>query len=47
VQFSGEFHHATLLTPEAAPKPLEIYAAEDSHGVDIDKIAICATIKLE
>jgi len=47
VQFSGEFHHATLLTPEAGPKPLEIYAAEDSHGVDIDKIAICATIKLE
>jgi hypothetical protein len=47
VQFSGEFHHATLLTPDGGPKPLEIYPAEDSHGVDIDKIGICATIKLE
>jgi hypothetical protein len=47
VQFSGEFHHATLLTPDGRAKPLEIYPAEDSHGVDIDKIAICATIKLE
>ncbi len=47
VQFSGDFHHATLLTPDGKPKPLEIFTAEGGHGVNIDKIAICATIKLE
>jgi hypothetical protein len=47
VQFLGSFRRATLLTPDGAEKPLEIYASEESHGVDIDKVAACATIKLE
>jgi len=26
---------------------LEIYQAEDGAGVDIDKVSVCATIRLE
>lgn len=47
VQFLGGFNRATLLTPDGAARPLEIYKEEDSRGVDIDKVAVCATIKLE
>jgi hypothetical protein len=46
-QFLGEFRRATLLTPDGAEKKLEIYAAEEAQGVDIDKVAVCASIKLE
>jgi hypothetical protein len=47
VQFVGTFRRATLLTPEGVEKALEIYTSEDTRGVDIDKVAVCATIKLE
>lgn len=48
LQFVGAFHHATLLTPDGAAKPLEIYKAEEeTWGVDIAKVGVCATIKLE
>jgi hypothetical protein len=47
VQFSGNFGHATLLTPDGAEKRLDIYTADETRGVDIDKVAVCATIKLE
>jgi hypothetical protein len=47
VQFLGNFRRATLLTPGGADKPLEIYTSEETRGVDIDKVAVCATIKLE
>jgi hypothetical protein len=42
-----DLKHATLLTPEGAAKPLEVYPTEDGWGVDIDRVAVCATIKLE
>jgi hypothetical protein len=47
VQFAGSFRRATLLTPDGAEKSLEIYTADEARGVDIDKVAVCATIKLE
>jgi hypothetical protein len=45
--FLGNYTRATLLTPDGAEKKLDIYAADDARGVDIDKVGVCATIKLE
>ena len=36
-----------VITPEGKPKPLEVYKTEDGWGVDIDRVVVCATIKLE
>lgn len=48
LQFLGAFRHATLLAPDGAEKPLEIYKVDDdTSGVDIAKVGVCATIKLE
>ena len=47
VHFLGGFQKATLLTPEGASKPLSIYREDDAQGVDIDKVSVCATIRLE
>ena len=45
--FLGEYSHATLITPEGVEKPLEIYRTTKGKGVDIDKVAVCATVRLE
>ena len=45
--FLGNFQRATLLTPDGAAKPLEIYAADEGSGVDLDKVNVCATLRLE
>jgi hypothetical protein len=47
VHFLGDFTRATLLLPDGAAKPLNIYREEDTRGVDIDKVSVVATIKLE
>jgi hypothetical protein len=47
VHLLGEFHHATLYTPEGGERALEVYKAEEGSGVDIDKIAVCATLRLD
>jgi hypothetical protein len=47
VHFVGGYKHATLLTPEGAERALEVYAVEEGSGVDIDKVAVCATLRLE
>jgi hypothetical protein len=47
VHFMGKFSRATLLTPEGSEKKLEIYPTEDGGGVDLDKVAVCATVRLE
>lgn len=47
VHFLGNYKHATLLTPEGTEKTLDIYSTEEGLGVDIDKVAVCATIRLE
>ena len=47
MHYLGEFKHATLITPGGADKPLEVYKTEEGWGVDVDRVAICATVKLE
>jgi len=47
VQFLGAYRHATLLTPDGVEKTLQIYAADEGSGVDIDKVGVCATLRLE
>ena len=47
VHFIGDYKHATLTSPEGTEKTLEIYPTEEGGGVDIDKVAVCATIRLE
>ena len=47
VQFLGGYRRATLLTPDGAEKALQVYATEEGSGVDIDKVAVCATLRLE
>jgi hypothetical protein len=47
VHFLGDYKHATLVTPEGTQKPLEIYQTDEGGGVDIDKVGVCATVKLE
>jgi hypothetical protein len=47
VHFPAEYKRATLTTPEGVEKSLETYPTEEGWGVDIDKVLVCATIKLE
>ena len=47
MHYLGEFKHATLITPGDADKPLEVYKTEEGWGVDVDRVGICATVKLE
>jgi len=47
VQFLGGYRRATLLTPDGTEKALEVYSTEEASAVDIDKVAVCATLKLE
>jgi hypothetical protein len=47
MHFTGEFKHATLMGPDLAAKPLEIYKTEEGWGVDVDRVGVCATVKLE
>jgi hypothetical protein len=45
--FLGDFKRATLLAPDGTEKKLDLYAADEAQGVDIDKVSVCATIRLE
>jgi hypothetical protein len=47
VHMLGQYHHAKLLTPEGGERDVEIYKTEEGSGVDIDKIAVCATLQLD
>jgi hypothetical protein len=47
VHFPAEYKRATLTTPEGVAKSLEVYPTEEGGGVDLDKVLVCATIKLE
>jgi hypothetical protein len=47
VHFMGKFRRAVLMTPDGVEKPLEIYSTEDGGGVDLAKVAVCATVRLE
>ena len=47
VHVLGEFKHARLYTPEDGERALEVYKNEEGTGVDIDKVSICATLRLD
>jgi hypothetical protein len=47
VHFLGDFTRATLLAPDGTARPLRIYKEEDTRGVDLAKVSVCATIRLE
>jgi len=47
MHYLGEFKHATLITPGAADKSLEVYKTEEGWGVDVDRVGVCATVRLE
>ena len=47
VHYLGNYRHATLITPEGAEKKLEVYETDEGLGVDLDKVSVCATVKLE
>ena len=47
VHFMGKFQRAVLMTPDGVEKPLEIYSTEEGGGVDLAKVAVCATVRLE
>jgi len=47
VHFLGDYKRASLLAPESPDRPLEIYQTDEGGGVEIAKVSVCATIKLE
>lgn len=47
VHFLGTFKRAVLLTPEGVEKKLEIYETEGGGGVDLEKVGVVATVRLE
>lgn len=47
VQFTGHYRHATAFAPDGTEKRLDIYPTEDGGGVDLDKVSVCTTIRLE
>ena len=47
VHFLGDYKRAVLLGPENSIKKLDIYPTDEAHGVDVDQVGVCATIKLE
>jgi hypothetical protein len=47
MHYLGDYKHATLITPGEGDKSLEVYKTEEGWGVDVDRVAICATVKLE
>jgi hypothetical protein len=47
VHFLGKYERAVLSTPEGVEKPLAIYEVEGGGGVDLEKVGVCATVRLE
>jgi hypothetical protein len=47
MQYLGNYQHATLITPEGAKEKLEVYQTGERWGVSLDKISVCATVRLE
>ncbi|MGA2135864.1 MAG: hypothetical protein ABSH50_26535 [Bryobacteraceae bacterium] len=48
VQLLGNFKHAQLLTPDGAPKDLDVYVTDEGGtGVDIDRVSACAAVRLD
>ena len=47
VHVLGDFKRARLYTPENGERTLEVYKNEEGTGVDIDKITVAATLRLD
>ena len=43
----GSWKRARLLSPDAPPKELAVYAIEEGTGVDIPEVRVCATLILD
>jgi hypothetical protein len=47
MHYPGNYKHATLITPQSAEKTLEVYESDGGWGVDLEKVSVCATVRLE
>ena len=47
VHVLGNFTRARLYTPEEGERKLETYKNEEGTGVDIDKVSVCGTLRLD
>lgn len=47
VQALGEWRRARLYTPEGAVRELPVYPVKDGTGVDVDRIEVLATLRLD
>ena len=47
MHYLEEYKRATLISPGSVDKPLEVYKTEEGWGVDVDRVGVCATIRLE
>ena len=47
VHYLGKYQRATLITPGGADRVLEVYKTEEGWGVDVDRVGVCASIRLE
>ena len=47
VQMLGEYRQARLYTPEGGEAKLETYPVEGGVGVDIPRVSVCATLRLD
>ena len=47
VHVLGNFTHARLYSPEDGERTLEVYKNDEGTGVDIDKVSVCATLRLD
>jgi len=47
VQVLGEWKHARLYRPDMPPADLPLYPIKDGTGVDIDRIPVFATLKVD
>jgi hypothetical protein len=47
VQLAGKFTHARLFLPDGTEKDLEVYPVEEGSGIDIDRVPVCATLRID
>ena len=45
--FLGDYRRATLIAPDGTEQALKIYSDDEGNGVDIAKVGVCATVRLE
>lgn len=45
--FPREYRRARLFTPEDGEREVSVYKTDDGTGVDIDKVSVCAALRLD